>query len=175
MLSNYGARETINKSPLDSKEIKSVNSTGNQPWIFIGKGKKESEVTQSCLTLCDPMDCSLPGSSVNGILEARMLEWVAISFSRGSSWPRDWTQVSRIVGRRFTVWATREAHSLEGLKDWCKAEAPILWPTATKSWLTGEVWCWQGLKSKWEGGSRGWDGEIASLIQWTWVWANLGR
>ena len=53
---------------------------------------KESEVAQSCPTLCDPMDCNLPGSSVHGILQARILEWVAISFSRGSSWPRDWTQ-----------------------------------------------------------------------------------
>ena len=56
-----------------------------------------------------PMDCSLPGSSVHGIFQARVLDWVAISFSRGSSRPRDRTWVSRIVGRRFTVWATREA------------------------------------------------------------------
>ena len=47
--------------------------------------------TQSCLTLCEPMDYSLPGSSVHGILQARILEWVAIPLSRGSSWPRDWT------------------------------------------------------------------------------------
>ena len=67
-------------------------------------GLKRSEVAQSCLTLCDPMDCSLPGSSVHGIFQARELEWVAISFSRGSSWLRYRTQVSRIVGRRFTVW-----------------------------------------------------------------------
>ena len=51
-------------------------------------------VAQSCLTLCDPMDCSPPGSSVCGISQARILEWVAISFSRGSSWPRDQTRVS---------------------------------------------------------------------------------
>ena len=70
--------------------------------------KKESEVAQSCPTFCDPMDCSLPGSSVHGIFQARILEWVAISFSRRSSRPRDWTQVSCIVGRRFTIWATRE-------------------------------------------------------------------
>ena len=57
---------------------------------------------QSCLTLCDPMDCS-PGSSIHGIFQARILEWVAISFSRRSSQPRDWTPVSRIVGRCFTV------------------------------------------------------------------------
>ena len=65
-----------------------------------------SEVTQSCPNLCDHMDCSPPGSSVHGILQARMLEWVAISVSRGSSRPRDWTQVSRIAGRRFNLWAT---------------------------------------------------------------------
>ena len=69
---------------------------------------KSSELTQSCLTLCNPMDCNLPGSSVHGIFQAGILEWVAISFSRGSCWPRDQTQVSHIVGRRFTVWATRE-------------------------------------------------------------------
>ena len=72
------------------------------------KWKKESEVTQSCLTLCDPMDCGPPGSSIHRIFQARVLEWVAISFSRGSSQPRDWTQVPCILGRRFTVWATRE-------------------------------------------------------------------
>ena len=69
---------------------------------------KWSEVSQSCMTLCDPVDCSPPGSSVHGILQARILEWGAISFSRGSSWPRDRTQVSRIVGRHFNLWATRE-------------------------------------------------------------------
>ena len=47
------------------------------------KGKSESEVTQSCPTLCDPMDCSPPGSSIHGILQARVLEWVAIAFSTG--------------------------------------------------------------------------------------------
>ena len=58
---------------------------------------------------CDPMDCSPPVSSVHGILQARILEWVAISFSTGSSQPKDWTWVSCIGGRFFTVWATREA------------------------------------------------------------------
>ena len=63
-------------------------------------------VAQSCLTLCKSMDCSPPGSSVYGILQARILEWVAIPFSRGSSWPRDWTPVSwgsGIVGKFFTT------------------------------------------------------------------------
>ena len=58
---------------------------------------------------CNPMDCSLPGSSVNGIPQARILEWVATSFSRGSSQPRNQTQVSCIAGRFFTNWAMREA------------------------------------------------------------------
>ena len=70
--------------------------------------ESESEVTQSCLTVCDPMDCSPPGSSDHGILPARILEWVAMSFSRGSSQPRDRTQVSRIEGRCFNLWTTRE-------------------------------------------------------------------
>ena len=67
-----------------------------------------SEVAQLCLTLCDPMDCSLPGSSLHGIFQARILEWVAISFSRRPSQPRDWTWVSHIVGWCFTIWATRK-------------------------------------------------------------------
>ena len=61
---------------------------------------------QSCPALCDPIDGSPPGSSVPGILQARTLEWVAISFSRGSSWPRDWTCVycaSCIAGGFFTT------------------------------------------------------------------------
>ena len=80
----------------------------------LGYQESESEVTQSCPTLCDPKDCSLPGSSAHGIFQARVLEWVAISFSRGSSQPTDRTQVSHIVGRRFTVWATREAPQFRG-------------------------------------------------------------
>ena len=69
----------------------------------------ESEVVQLCLTLCDPMDYSLSGSSIHGIFQARVLELVAISFSRGSSQLRDQTQVSCTADRRFTIWVTREA------------------------------------------------------------------
>ena len=69
------------------------------------KWKWKSEVAQSCPTLCNPQDCSPSGSSVHGILQARILEWVAILFSMGSSWPRDQTQVSCIAGRFFTAWA----------------------------------------------------------------------
>ena len=62
------------------------------------------KVSQSCLTLCDPIDYT-----VHGVLQARILEWVAIPFSRGSSQPMDQTQVSHIAGRFFTSLATREA------------------------------------------------------------------
>ena len=69
-------------------------------------------VTQSCPTLFNPTGCSPPGSSVHGTLQARILEWVAMPFSRGSSWPRDWTQVSCIAGEFFTIWATGETGGL---------------------------------------------------------------
>ena len=64
-------------------------------------------VAPSCPTLCDPMDCSPPGSSVHGILQARILEWVTTPFSMRFSQPRDHTWVSRITGRFFTIWAIR--------------------------------------------------------------------
>ena len=67
----------------------------------LNKERKEREVAQSCLTLCNRMDCSLPRFFFHGIFQARVLEWVAISFSRGSSQPRDRTWVSCIVGRCF--------------------------------------------------------------------------
>ena len=79
--------------------LKLVFYRGHQSWK-----EKKVKVTQSCPTLCDPMDCI-----DHGILQARILEGVAFPFSKGSSQPRDWTQVSCIVGRFFTGWATREA------------------------------------------------------------------
>ena len=103
MLSNCGAREDSWESL--GQQGDETNPKENQSWIFI----LFCEVAQSCLTLCNPMDCSLPGFSVHGILQARILEWVTISFSRGSSRPRDWTRVSCIGGRCFNLWATREA------------------------------------------------------------------
>ena len=98
----------------------------NQPWVYMcppswtpppatslpTPSLRGSVVTQSCPTLCDPMDYSPPGSTVHEIFQARILEWVAISFSRGSSQPRDWTQVSCTAGRFFTDGATRKALSL---------------------------------------------------------------
>ena len=73
--------------------------------IFIASKKAKVKVSQPCPTLCDPMDYK-----VCGILQVRILEWVAFPFCRVSSQFRDWSQVSSIVGRFFTSWATREAH-----------------------------------------------------------------
>jgi len=69
----------------------------------------EVKIAHSCPTLCDPMDYT-----VHAILQARILKWVAVPFSRGSSQPRDWTQVSHIDGEFFTSWATREAQEYWG-------------------------------------------------------------
>ena len=79
----------------------------NRSWeqtltLFIKK-QSESEVAQSCLTLCNPMDHNLPGSSVHGVFQARVLEWVAIFFSRGSSPPRDRIRVSWTAGRLYCL------------------------------------------------------------------------
>ena len=114
-----------------------------------------SKVTQSCLTLCDPMDCSLPGSSVHGIFQARVLEWAAISFSRGSSQPRDQTRVSSIADRRFTIWATKGLNYrsskcifnsgyfqlMMGLSE----HNPIISWGRSLLWLAGVGWCPQFL------------------------------
>ena len=102
-------------------EIQPVNPKGNQSWRFIGrtdaeaetpilwpldaknwKSECETEVAQSCLTLCNPMDCSLLGFYVHGIFQARILDWVAISFSRRSSQSSDRTFISCIPGGFFT-------------------------------------------------------------------------
>ena len=71
-------------------------------WM-VGKMVLCVSVAQSCLTLCDPMDCNPPGSSVHGISQVRILEWVAIFFSKVSSWTKDQTRVSCIAGRFFTT------------------------------------------------------------------------
>ena len=95
-----------------------INSSQLHPILFVSLFIKNRMhyvvlcwVTQSCLTLCDPIDCSLPGSSVHWILQARILEWVAISFSRESSQPRNRTRVSCIAGTFFTSWDTRDAQN----------------------------------------------------------------
>ena len=93
------SRETVDLSShlKACKTAKSVYTCGKWKWSH--------SVVSNSLQL---MDCSLPGSSVHGIFQARILEWVAISFSRVPSWPRDWTRVSCTAGRLFTVWATRD-------------------------------------------------------------------
>ena len=98
-------------------------------------------VAQSCLTLCDPMDCSLPGSSVHGILQARILEWVVIPFSRGSSWPRDRTWISRIQADSLPSETPKKStHTIKGVQT-----EGIMWSlekhhTATTS-ITGHCTC----------------------------------
>ena len=111
----FNFKKCIIKKRKDRSEVKRKRELGQEArtlyFIYIPIIRKASvqSVAQSCPTLRDPMDCSPPGSSVHGILQARTLEWVAIPFSRGSSQPRDWTWVSCIAGRFFTIWATREA------------------------------------------------------------------
>ena len=96
---------------------------GKPTHIF--ESESESEVAQPCLTLCDPMDCSLPDSSVYGVFQARILEWVAISFSRRFSQPRDWTQVSHIVGRCFVSEPPGKLHIYLGS---VKYSLGTIWP-----------------------------------------------
>ena len=78
-------------------------------------------------TLCDSMDCSQPGSSAYGISQAVILEWVAISSSRGSSWSRNWTCISCIAGKFFTCWAT--AKVFKHLMKWSEVKSFSLFPT----------------------------------------------
>ena len=121
---------------------------------------------QSCPTLYDWTDCSLLSSSVHGISQARILEWVAMPSSRGSSQPRDQTQRSNprllqlLYCRRILYcWATFAsplATSCEELTHWKR------------------LWCWEGLGAGGEGVDSGWDGWMASLTRWTWVWVDSG-
>ena len=93
----------IEPTPLMSPALAGGFFTTSATWdALISFEAKWSEVAQSCPTLCDPMDCSLPDSSIHGVFQARILEWVVISFSRRSSQPRGWTRVSHIAGRCFT-------------------------------------------------------------------------
>ena len=95
----------ITNAGMDVEKRKSLCTAGGtvQALWKITQKKEESEVAHLCPTLCDHV-----GSSIHGIFQARILEWVAIYFSRGSSWPRERTWVSHIAGRLFTVWATRD-------------------------------------------------------------------
>ena len=95
---------------------------------------------QSCPTLCSPMDYSLPCSFIHWILQARILEWVAIPFSRGLSWCRDQTQVSSIAGSFFSIWATRVQNST------CVLGSH--WYIKKEKWITPfrlSVFSWMGI------------------------------
>ena len=121
------SRVYIQKRQLNSKRY--VHPNGQSSTIYISKDKKQPKcqstddwvkkmwvkwnimfvlVAQLCLTLCNPVGCSPPGSPVHGILQGRILDWVAVPFPRGSSWPGDGTQVSRIAGGFFTTSTTRK-------------------------------------------------------------------
>jgi len=88
-------------------------------------------VAQSRPTLCDPKDCSSPGSSAHGILQARILEWVAMPASRRSSRPRDQSQIFCNAGRFFTVWATNDllGRSMQWENSWLGSKSPSFWVT----------------------------------------------
>ena len=99
---NLGSKRYGNRSSLSGKKKKNKNNVKQYSMHLRDKVK----VIHLCLTLWDPMDCSLPGSCVREILQARILEWVAMPSSRGSSQPRDRAQVSHTAGRFFTInWA----------------------------------------------------------------------
>ena len=109
-------------SPSFCLHLSSMVNRSRVHWIQTCSRGLKSEVkvlvTQSCLTLCDCIYYSLQGSSVHGILQARILEWVAMPFSRKFSWLRDYTQVSCIEGRFFTIWVTSCKQGW-ALKNWC--------------------------------------------------------
>ena len=93
----------------NTKYLARVRNKGSFYSMLVGVWKVKVKSLSHVRLCCDPLDCGLSGSSVHGMFQARVLEWVVISFSRGSSWLRDWTLVSHIVGRCFTIWATRKA------------------------------------------------------------------
>ena len=131
------------------------------------------------MTLCYPMDGSLPGSSVHGIFQARVLEWVAISFSRGSSPPRDRTQVFHIASRCFTLWATREAtytlffifssimvyHGWGDLGEWHWNMYNIMYETSRQSRFDARYWMLGAGALGWPRG-RVWGGRREEGSRW---------
>ena len=125
--------------------------------IYVKCERKWKLITQWCPTLCDPMDCSPPGSSVKGILQARILKWVAISFSRGSSWPRNWTQVSCIAGRLFTDRVTGKP------KVQCLKLSTQMWQFFS--------FLWRNLHMQFAGGKQhGFEFTTQLESSWRWWW-----
>ena len=133
---------------MGSQRVRHDLATEQHSWLktlvtittAIRKKESESEVAQACPTLCDLMACSSPGSSVHGIFQARVLERVAISFSRRSSWPRDRTRVSCIAGRCFTIWATSDlVATITALISWA-LPSPGLWHAIFHVMLSTALW-----------------------------------
>ena len=89
-------------------------------------------MAQVCPTLWDPMDCSPPGSSVLGILQARILEWISIPFSRGSSWLGYRTQIFHVPGRFFTIWATGRPNHTGDIEKELKYPSQVVPPTPSR-------------------------------------------
>ena len=122
---------------LPGSSVHSWNSSGKNT----GVGSSVVLVAQSCPTLCDRTDCSPPGPSVHGILQARILEWIAIPFSRGSSWPRDWTRVPCIASRFFIFWVTGKIWIMDAVD-------PVdPWSRSSLDPWTGSHWSGQPIPS----------------------------
>ena len=155
-----------------------------------------AKLLQSCLTLCDSIDGSPPGSPVPGILQARTLEWVAISFSKAWMWKVKVKSLSHIWLLATPWTAAHQAPPSMGFSRqeyWSEVPLPSPGPTLTNtnccwSWSSNTLatwckelthwkrsWCWERLRAGGEGGGRGWDGWMASKTQWPWVWANYRR
>ena len=144
------------ESPLDYKEIQPVNSKGNESWILTGRTNAEAAAAgaakslQSCPTLCDPIDSSPPGCPVPGILQARTLEWVAISFSNSWKWNVKVKLLSRVWLLAAPWTAAYQALPSMGFSRqeyWsgvplpspnAEAKTPIFWPPDAKNWLIGK-------------------------------------
>ena len=124
---------------------------GCESWTI--KKVETVKVAQSCLTLCNPMDYT-----VHGVLQARILEWVAIPFSRGSSQSRDRTQLSCIAGGFFTSWATREV--------WLSTKELMLLNCGA-----GED-SWEFLGQKWDQTSQYWRKSTLNIHWKDWCWSS---
>ena len=118
------------------KESQELKQLVNRPALSLGAGVCVCLVTQSCTVLQDPLGCSPPGSSVHGIFQARILERVAISSSRGSSRPRDWTRISWTEGRFFT---TELPGKPQEEAPWCLLKVNVWKGTAGPAWRKGNI------------------------------------
>ena len=138
-----GSGKRYSRLGLGGKAFLRFSVRSHWPW-FVLWGHAHLLVTQSCPTICDRMDCSPPGFSVLGILQARILEWIAIPFSRGSSWPRDRNQASCIKGRFFTAQATREVPFALWISILPLSLPSFLSPSHSSSFLPSLFFFWFG-------------------------------